>query len=102
MEPIAAAKAVVTKHEELVRSADLDGIVDNAAADVVVLAPDTPLVEGKASFRDPGGAPAILAQLEGQGVQLAEELAAYCARGKRLTEARLSQGGQHGRRIHFL
>ena len=52
MEPIEAAKAVVAAHEDLVRAGDLDGIVENAADDVVVLAPDTPLVEGKASFRE--------------------------------------------------
>jgi ketosteroid isomerase-like protein len=50
--PIEEAKAVVERHEVLVREENLDGIVANAADDVVVLAPDVPLVEGKAAFRE--------------------------------------------------
>jgi len=46
------AKAVVQSHEGFARSGDLDGIMSNAAEDIVVLAADTPLVQGKAAFRD--------------------------------------------------
>ncbi len=50
--PIQEAKTVVERHEALVREENLDGIVANAADDVVVLAPDVPLVEGKAALRE--------------------------------------------------
>ena len=50
--PVQEAKAIVERHEVLVRQGDLDGIVANAVDDVVLLAPDTPLVEGKAAFRE--------------------------------------------------
>ena len=51
-DPIHEAKAVIETHEELVRAGDLDGILANAAADVVLLAADTPLVEGRIALRD--------------------------------------------------
>ena len=52
MDAVQEAKALVAEHEALVRAADLDGIVANVAEDAVLLAPDTPLVEGKAAFRE--------------------------------------------------
>ena len=52
MDSIEAALGVVAEHEALIRAGDLDGIVDNAAEDVVVIVPDAPLIEGKASFRE--------------------------------------------------
>lgn len=45
------ARAVVTSHEEYSRSGDLDGVVSNAAEDIVMFAPDTPLIQGKDAFR---------------------------------------------------
>jgi ketosteroid isomerase-like protein len=48
---ILEARAVVARHEELVRARDVDGIVANMADDVVCLVPDLPLVEGKAAVR---------------------------------------------------
>ena len=52
MTAIEQAKAVVAAHEELVREGDLDGMLENFAEDVVVLAADAPLVVGKGSVRD--------------------------------------------------
>ncbi len=49
---IQEAKAVIERHEVLVREEALDGIVANATDDVVLLVPDTPLVEGKAALRE--------------------------------------------------
>jgi len=40
------AKAVLASHEALVRSGDLDGILENMSEDIVALAPDAPLVVG--------------------------------------------------------
>jgi ketosteroid isomerase-like protein len=45
------AKVVLASHEELVRSGDLDGIIQNMAEDIVVLAPDAPLVVGREATR---------------------------------------------------
>ena len=45
------AKAVLASHEALVRSADLDGILQNMSEDVVALAPDAPLVVGREATR---------------------------------------------------
>ena len=45
------AKAVLASHEALVRSEDLDGIIQNMAEDIVVLAPDAPLVVGREATR---------------------------------------------------
>jgi ketosteroid isomerase-like protein len=50
--PIDEAKAVVQSHERFARSGDLDGIMSNVAEDIVALATDTPLIKGKAAFRD--------------------------------------------------
>ncbi len=52
MEPIEAAKAVVSTHEQCVRDGDLDGILENIAEDVVILVEAAPLIEGKAAFRE--------------------------------------------------
>lgn len=46
------AKAVVQSHERFARAGDLDGIMSNVAEDIVVLADETPLIKGKAAFRD--------------------------------------------------
>ena len=50
--PIDEAKAVVQSHERFARSGELDAIMSNVAEDIVVLAADTPLIKGKAAFRD--------------------------------------------------
>ena len=46
------AKAVIRSHEMFVRTGDLDGIMSNAAEDIVVLAANAPLVQGKAALRE--------------------------------------------------
>ena len=48
---IAQAKAVITEHEGNVAAADLDAIMSNMAPDIVVMAPDSPLVEGAEACR---------------------------------------------------
>jgi ketosteroid isomerase-like protein len=48
---IEEAKAVVRDHEGLVADADIEGILRNMDADVTLLAPDAPLVEGLDSVR---------------------------------------------------
>jgi uncharacterized protein (TIGR02246 family) len=48
---VADARAVVAAHEDAVRAADLEGIVANAAEDVVVLVPGAPLIEGRDALR---------------------------------------------------
>jgi ketosteroid isomerase-like protein len=45
------AKAVLASHETLVISGNLDGILENMAEDIVVLAPDAPLVVGREATR---------------------------------------------------
>ena len=49
---IAEAKAVVTSHEKYAMAGDLDGVMSNAAEDIVVLASGVPLIEGKSAFRE--------------------------------------------------
>ncbi|HVS30578.1 MAG TPA: nuclear transport factor 2 family protein [Thermoanaerobaculia bacterium] len=49
---VGQAKAVIESHEKLARAGDLQGIMTNIAEDVVALAPDTPLIKGKAAFRE--------------------------------------------------
>jgi ketosteroid isomerase-like protein len=51
MDPIEEAKAVVRSHEEYAAAGDVDGVVSNMAEDVVLLAPDVPLMEGKEGVR---------------------------------------------------
>lgn len=46
------AKTVVRSHEDFARAGDLDRLMSNMAEDIVVLAADTPLIKGKAAFRD--------------------------------------------------
>ena len=46
---VEAARRVVTSHEQFVRSGDLRGVMSNVAEDMVVLAPNVPLTEGKAA-----------------------------------------------------
>lgn len=46
------AKAVIQSHESFARTGDLAGIMTNVAEDVVVLAPETPLIKGKSAFRE--------------------------------------------------
>jgi ketosteroid isomerase-like protein len=50
-EAVKRAKAVVKSHEGFVESADLDGVLSNAADDIVVLAPTALLAVGKAAVR---------------------------------------------------
>jgi ketosteroid isomerase-like protein len=45
------AKAVLASHEELVRSGNLDGIVENMSEDIVALTPEAPLVVGREATR---------------------------------------------------
>jgi ketosteroid isomerase-like protein len=45
------AKAVLESHDALVRSGNLDGILENMAEDMVTLAPDTPLIVGREATR---------------------------------------------------
>lgn len=49
---VEAATAVMAAHDRAYNSGDLDAIMANVAADVVVLAPGARLVEGKEAFRD--------------------------------------------------
>lgn len=49
-DPIAAAQDVVRSHEQFAKAGDLEGVLSNAADDLVVLASGAPLVEGKAAF----------------------------------------------------
>ncbi len=46
------AKAVIASHEQFAKAGDLDGIMTNVADDVVMLAPDAPLVQGGDAFRE--------------------------------------------------
>ncbi len=46
------AKAVMASHEQFAKAGDLDGIMTNVADDVVMLAPDAPLVQGSDAFRE--------------------------------------------------
>ena len=50
--PIQEAKDVIESHEEYAKAGDLDGVMTNAADDIVVLVPGTPLVEGKEAFKE--------------------------------------------------
>jgi ketosteroid isomerase-like protein len=50
IEEISAAKAVIASHEQLCRDGDLPGVLTNIADDIVMVVPNTPLVEGKAAF----------------------------------------------------
>jgi len=49
---IAAAKDVMRSHEEFAAAGDLEGVLSNAANDIVLLTAGVELVEGKDSFRD--------------------------------------------------
>lgn len=51
-DPIAAAEDVVRSHEQFASAGDLEGVLSNAADDIVVLASGLPLVEGKAAFAE--------------------------------------------------
>ncbi len=46
------AKTVIASHEQFAKAGDLDGIMTNVADDVVMLAPDAPLVQGRDAFRE--------------------------------------------------
>ncbi len=46
------AKAVMASHEQFAKAGDLDGIMTNVADDIVMLAPDAPLVQGRDAFRE--------------------------------------------------
>ena len=49
-DPIAEAKQVIKSHEEFTGAGNLEGIVSNAADDIVVLTAGAPIVEGIAAF----------------------------------------------------
>lgn len=49
---ISAAKAVIASHEDLSRAGDLAGVLTNIADDIVLIVPNTPLVEGKSAFEE--------------------------------------------------
>ena len=51
MDPIDQVKAVVKSHEKYAATGDVDGVMSNMAPDVVLLAPDSPLVEGEEAVR---------------------------------------------------
>ena len=46
------AKAVVASHEQYCRLADIQKVMTNIADDIVVLAPDAPLIQGAEAFRE--------------------------------------------------
>lgn len=48
---VAQAKAIIASHEANIAKADLDAIMTNMASDIVVMAPDAPLIEGAESCR---------------------------------------------------
>lgn len=48
---IAKARAVLLAYDAALNAGDLDAVMKHVAADVVMLAPGTRLVEGKAAFR---------------------------------------------------
>lgn len=48
---VARAKAIIAEHESNVAAGDLDAIMSNMAPDIVVMAPDSPLVEGSEACR---------------------------------------------------
>jgi ketosteroid isomerase-like protein len=52
VDPVDQAKSIIASHEDLAKAGDLDGITANFADDIVVLATDMPLVEGKAAVRE--------------------------------------------------
>ena len=51
MDSIEEAKVVVRSHEEYSAAGNVDGVVSNMAEDVVLLAPDAPLVVGREGVR---------------------------------------------------
>jgi ketosteroid isomerase-like protein len=55
-EIIAGAKKVVASHEREAMAGNLDGLVANAAEDIVVVVPGAPLVLGRDDFREFYGA----------------------------------------------
>jgi ketosteroid isomerase-like protein len=50
-EAVDKAKAVIASHEEFTRTGDLAGILSNVADDIVLLAPNVPLVSGLSDFK---------------------------------------------------
>jgi hypothetical protein len=52
---LGSAHRVLTAHEEAMKAADLDGVVANAADDIVVLLPGSPLIEGRVAFQESTG-----------------------------------------------
>ena len=51
MDAIDQARAIIRSHEVYMAAGDLDGVMSNMAEDVVMLAPDSPLIEGKDAMR---------------------------------------------------
>jgi ketosteroid isomerase-like protein len=49
---LGSAHRVLNAHEEAMKAADIDGVVANAADDIVVLLPGSPLIEGRAAFQE--------------------------------------------------
>jgi ketosteroid isomerase-like protein len=51
MDAIEEARALVRSHEEYSAAGDVEGVLSNMAEDIVMLAPDAPLIEGKDAVR---------------------------------------------------
>lgn len=51
LDAIDQAKSVIRSHEVFMAAGDLDGVMSNMAEDVVMLAPDSPLIQGKKAMR---------------------------------------------------
>lgn len=49
-EAVEKAKAVIASHEKFTRTCDLAGILSNVADDIVLLAPNVPLISGISEF----------------------------------------------------
>lgn len=49
---LGSAHRVMDAHEEAMKAANLDGVVANAADDIVVLLPGSPLIEGRGAFQE--------------------------------------------------
>lgn len=49
---LASAHGVLEAHERAMKAADLEGVVANAADDIVVLLPGSPLIEGRDAFQE--------------------------------------------------
>lgn len=50
--PVDEVRTLIRDHESFAHAGDLDGIMRSIADDIVLLVPGTPLLKGKAAFRD--------------------------------------------------